>query len=90
MQWSFIALGTVMIEIPGMHSASCLLPAITLPTKPSLLLEKFSFFIRGSIMPICVSEGSVYACCLDGANIWIIIHTKLRKQQWVHTTWAVE
>ena len=35
----FVAPGTVMVEFPGMHSGSCLLLTITLPIKPSLLLE---------------------------------------------------
>ena len=57
----FIAPGTVMVEFPGMHSGSCLLPTITFPIKPSLLLEKIwvILYLWVNHAHKC-SEGSVY------------------------------
>ena len=46
--------GMMMVEFPGMYSASHLLPMITLTIKPSLLLRKVWDFLRGLFLPICI------------------------------------
>ena len=77
----FVVPGTVMVEFPG-HAWWFLFDAYNYFTHRAFLIvgKVLVFFIRGSFMPIGFSEGSLYAWCLDGANIHIIIHTKSRNQ----------